>query len=138
MQKELSMKETDNKSIVRRFIEEGLNKKNPVLIEETYSSDYLGHDSEKPAPRTIMDLRQAMVGLLSKVFPDGQYSIERLIAEGDLVAWHWMFRGTHQGELAGMPATGRQVTFGGINIFRLESGKVVEDWIYRDMTDVKM
>lgn len=128
------MTETENKSIIRRLIEEGLNKRNPALIEEVYSTDYVGHDPERPAPRTMADLQQGMVGLLGKVFPDGQYSIERLLAEDDLVAWHWFFRATHQGEIMGVPATGKQITFGGVNIFRLEGGKVVEDWVYRDTT----
>jgi len=122
----------DNKSIVRRFIEEGLNKRDAALIDEVYSADYVGHDPERPAPRTIADLKQGMVGLLGKVFPGAQYSVEHLMAEGDLVAWHWTFTATHQGEIMGIPATGKQIRFGGINIFRLENGKVVEDWVYRD------
>jgi len=126
------MTETDNKSIVRRFIEEGLNRRNPALIEEVYSADYTGHDPERPAPRTVADLQQGMAGLLGKVFPDGQYSIQRLVAEDDVVAWHWIFRATHQGEIMGIPPTGKQITFGGINIFRLKDGKIVEDWVYRD------
>lgn len=126
--------EIDNKSVVRRFIQEGLNNRNPELIIDTYSENYVGHDPERPTPRTIADLQQGMAGLLGNVFPDGQYSIERLFAEGDLVAWHWIFRATHQGELMGIPATGKQIVFGGINIFRLEEGKVVEDWVYRDTT----
>lgn len=32
----------------------------------------------------------------------------------------------------GIPATGKQISFGGINLFCLENGKVVEDWVYRD------
>jgi steroid delta-isomerase-like uncharacterized protein len=134
LEKEFPMTRTENKSIIRRFIEEGLNKRNPALIEEVYSDGYVGHDPERESPRTIIDLQQAMVGMLSKVFPDGQYSIERLVAEDDVVTWHWTFRGTHQGEIKGMPATGRKISFGGINIFRLENGKVVEDWVYRDTT----
>lgn len=126
------MNATDNKSIIRRFIEEGLNKRNAALIEEVYAADYMGHDPERPAPRTVTDLQQGMIGLLGKVFPDGQYSIEHLAAEDDFVTWHWVFRATHQGELMGIPATGKQVSFGGINIFRLKDGKVIEDWVYRD------
>jgi len=89
------MTETDNKSVVRRLIEEGLNKRNAALIDEVYSSDYVGHDPDRVTPRTIADLKQGFVGLLGKVFPDAQYSIERLVAEDHLIVWHWMFRATH-------------------------------------------
>lgn len=92
----------------------------------------LDNDPDPPAPRTIADLKQGFVALLGKVFADPQYSIEQLVADGDLITWHWTFRATHQGEIMSIPATGKQITFGGVNIFRLENGKVVEDWVYRD------
>jgi steroid delta-isomerase-like uncharacterized protein len=126
------MSEQDHKTIVRRFIEEGLNKHNVALIDEVYSPDYVGHDPDRPVPRTITDMKQGMEVMLGKIFADYHYSIERLVEEGDLVAWHWTFRATHQGEIMGIPATGKQISFGGVNIFRFQDGKVVEDWVYRD------
>jgi len=126
------MSESDNKAIIRRFVEEGLNKRNAALIDEVYSTDYVGHDPDRPAPRRFEDLKQGMVGLLGKVFPDAQYSIDGLFAEDDTVVWHWTFRATHQGELMGIPPTGKVVNFSGVNIFRMMDGKVVEDWVYRN------
>jgi steroid delta-isomerase-like uncharacterized protein len=126
------MSTTDKKDTIRRFVEEGLNKRNVALIDEVYSADYVGHDPERPMPRNIEDLRMGMVGLLGKVFPDAQYSIDGLWAEDDTVIWHWTFRATHQGELMGIPPTGKAISFSGVNIFRTMNGKVVEDWVYRD------
>jgi len=126
------MAETNNKTVIRRFVEEGLNKRNTALIDEVYAMEYIGHDPERPAPRRVEDLKQGMAGLLGKVFPDAQYSIESLVAEGDMVVWRWTFRATHQGELMGIPPTGKSITFSGVNIFRMANGKVVEDWVYRD------
>ncbi len=126
------MSTEDNKRIIRRFVEEGLNKKNASLIDEVYSADYVGHDPDRPVPRHIEDMRQTMSVVLGKVFPDAQYSIERLLAEGDTVVWQWTFRATHQGELLGIQPTGKVVMFGGVNIFRMANGKIVEDWVYRD------
>ena len=126
------MTDADNKAIIRRFVEEGLNKRKASLIDEVYAAEYIGHDPERPVPRRVEDLKQAMVGLLGKVFPDAQYSIESLVAEGDMVVWHWTFRATHQGELMGISPTGKPITFSGVNIFRMTNGKVVEDWVYRD------
>ena len=126
------MTEADNKTLIRRFVEEGLNKRNATLIDEVYAAEYIGHDPERPVPRRVEDLKQGMVGLLGKVFPDAQYSIEGLVAEGDMVVWHWTFRATHQGELMGISPTGKPITFSGVNIFRMTNGKVIEDWVYRD------
>jgi steroid delta-isomerase-like uncharacterized protein len=126
------MSEAGNKALIRRLVEEGLNRRNAALLDEVYAAEYIGHDPERPAPRRLEDLKQGMVGLLGIVFPDAQYAIEDLVAEGEMVVWHWTFRATHQGELMGIPPTGKLITFSGVNIFRLTNGKVVEDWVYRD------
>ncbi len=54
--------------------------------------------------------------------------MEALIAEGDLVSERFTARGTHRGEIMGVPPTGREVVLAGINIFRVQDGKLVERW----------
>ena len=61
-------------------------------------------------------------------FPDAQFTMEDLIAEGDRVVICQTFRGTYQGELMGTPATGKQVTVSAIVIVRIVNGKAVEVW----------
>jgi predicted ester cyclase len=62
-----------------------------------------------------------------------QATVENLVAEGDKVASHWTLRGTHQGDLMGMPPTGKQVTLTVTEIDRFEAGKCVETWADADM-----
>ena len=45
-----------------------------------------------------------------------------------MVATRWTGRGTHKGELMGIPPTGKQVTVSGITISHVKNGKVVEEW----------
>lgn len=59
--------------------------------------------------------------------PDVQRTDEELIAEGDRVATRWTCRGTQEGELFGVPATGKPVSLSGISIYRISGGKVVEE-----------
>ena len=61
-------------------------------------------------------------------FPNGRHIIEEVIAEEDKVVTRGIFRGTHRGELMGIPPTGKQVTFSVIHIDRLVDGKIVEHW----------
>jgi steroid delta-isomerase-like uncharacterized protein len=61
-------------------------------------------------------------------FPDLQFTIDEQIAEGNTFVTRWTVQGTHKGELAGIPATGRQATVTGLGIDRLENGKIVESW----------
>ncbi len=59
-------------------------------------------------------------------------TIEEMIAEGERVVVQWTFRGVHEGEFHGLPATHKPVAWSGINIFRLADGKIAEVW---DLTD---
>jgi len=65
-------------------------------------------------------------------FPDLHFTFEDLIAEGDKVVVRWTSRGTQQGELMGIPPTGKQFSATGIEIYRLEGGKIVEHWLESD------
>ena len=53
-------------------------------------------------------------------------TIEDIIAEGDKVVARWRSRATHQGEYMGTPASGKEVQFTGISIYRREEGKIAE------------
>ena len=60
-------------------------------------------------------------------------TIEDLVAEGDKVACRWSGRGTHQGTLMGVAATGKAFTVTGIIIYHIANGKIQEEWDYRDV-----
>lgn len=63
-----------------------------------------------------------------EAFPDLHIALDDVIAAGDRVAARWTATGTHRGELAGISATGRQVRWGGIDVYRFADGKIVEWW----------
>ncbi len=70
-------------------------------------------------------------------FPDGKFTIDSLIAEGDHVVARTTYRGTHRGTLQGIPATNRQVVGPGVSIFRFSSdGKIIEAWNEYDQLDL--
>jgi predicted ester cyclase len=117
----------DNKEIVRRLAEEPWSG-NFEVIDELASPNYVGYDPAQPEPtRGPEGLKEFVQGFLAG-YPDGRVTIDQQLAEGDYVASRWTGRGTHNGELMGIAATGRQVTVTGITISRLEGGQVVEEW----------
>jgi predicted ester cyclase len=59
-------------------------------------------------------------------FPDWHSTFEELVAEGDRVAERWTGRGTHRGELQGIPPTGKRVEVPGSVFYRIVEGKIVE------------
>ena len=66
-------------------------------------------------------------------FPDLHVTLEDVFGEGDKVATRGYFTGTHQGEFNGIPATGKQVKVSYIDLWRLENGKAVDNWVQMDM-----
>jgi steroid delta-isomerase-like uncharacterized protein len=117
-----------NKALARRVFEEVLNQRNLDLIDEIYAIDYVLHPSEI---RGSEGLKQYYASLFT-AFPDAQWTVEDIFAEGDKVAIRWTTIGTQQGELRGMPPTGKQVTLTAIYIYRFADGKLVEGWNISD------
>jgi len=121
------MSAEENKAIVKRWNEEIWNKENADIINELGDVNYINHANNHDRAA----FRQWAVGFRAS-FSEGGISIEDTIAEGDKVAIRWTMRGTHTGELMGIPATGKQVTGTGISIYRIANGKIVEDWSNSD------
>jgi predicted ester cyclase len=55
-----------------------------------------------------------------------------IVADGDKVVTRWTVQATHQGELNGIPATGKRVTVTAMTIDRITDGKVIESWTIFD------
>jgi steroid delta-isomerase-like uncharacterized protein len=126
------MSTEQNKSIVRRWVEEGWNKHDLAVIDQAYAPDFVQHE---PEPQTV-NSREALkqyVGAYLTAFPDLHLSIEDLIAEGDKVVWRFQSSGHQNGPFMGMPPSGKTGTITGIVIFRLENSLIVEGWVNIDV-----
>jgi steroid delta-isomerase-like uncharacterized protein len=118
----------ENKALVRREEEELFSGGNLDAADEIYAADYVGHDPSNPEDVRGLEAAKQAAADYRQAFPDLRVTVEDLIAEGDRVAAHLRFRGTHQGELNGIAPTGRRVDCTGIVISRIEEGKIAEDW----------
>lgn len=116
-----------NKSIVRRYVEEVQNEGNLAALEELTAPAYVNHGAPPGVPPNREGIKQ-LTAIFRQAFPDGRMTIEDMVAEADRVATRKTFRGTHQGELMGVPPTGKAVAIGLMDIARLVDGKVVESW----------
>jgi predicted ester cyclase len=63
-----------------------------------------------------------------EAFPDLEFRVDQVIVDENLAATRWTATGTHRGEWQGIAPTEREVTWQGINIFRIECGQIVESW----------
>ncbi len=126
------MMSEENKEKTRRFLEEAFNEGNLGVVDELFATDYVLHDPASPEEISGPEGIKQFVQMYRSAFPDTHITVEDQIAEGDEVVTRWTGRGTHQGELFGVPPSGNRVEVSGITISRFEGGKFVEDWTNSD------
>jgi steroid delta-isomerase-like uncharacterized protein len=118
--------EEENKAVVNRMWD-AWNKGDFEAFKEVVAPEYAFYTPSRNTKPMSREETIEMGKMLHKSFPDVNFSIEELIAGGDKVVSRYIMRGTHQGEWAGIPATGNKVEISGFIVHRIEKGKVVED-----------
>jgi steroid delta-isomerase-like uncharacterized protein len=115
-----------NKALARRIFDEMESKGNLAVADEIFASDFAMHSpfGESHGP----DGAKQFVQMLRSAFPDLHSTVEDQLAEGDKVATRFTARGTHKGELNGIPASGNTMEISGIVISRFANGKIIEQW----------
>jgi steroid delta-isomerase-like uncharacterized protein len=119
-----------NKALIHRWVDEVLNTRDVSDQSRAYqlvAPDFVGHFPGQPPIEGLEAYRQ-FGSVYFSAFPDLQITPEDLIAEGDKVTMRYDWRGTHTGELMGIPPTGKQVITSGISILRVANGKITEQW----------
>ena len=104
----------ENKALMRRLIE-GFNSGDLEVYDELVALDFVDHSAPPGSPATREAWKQK-AAMFRSAFPDIQVNIEHSIAEGDLVTTHTLATGTHQGELMGIPASGKEISVRGMHI----------------------
>ena len=113
-----------NKALVRRFVEEFWNEGNTATADELMAPDAAIY---MPTGEVVdPDGLKGFAGTFREAFPDWHSTFEELIAEGDRVAERWTGRGSHLGDLQGIPPTGKRVEVPGSVFYRIVGGKIVE------------
>ena len=114
-----------NKSVIRRFVEEVQNKKNWDVYDELNDPEFVNH-SAPPGIPSDREGGKIYLGAFLNAFPDCRFTVDDMIAEGDQVVTKKTFTGTHEGEFAGIPPTGKRVTLQFVDIMRVRDGRIVE------------
>jgi steroid delta-isomerase-like uncharacterized protein len=121
-----------NEQLVREYFEAVWNEGDlSVFGTDLVSDDYVMHH-QSDAEYSLEDLRTAWKDW-HQGFSDLSNEIEDLIATDDRVVVRYRFSGTHDGPVMDVPATGRHVETVGMVIFRIEDGKLVEEWAMDDI-----
>ncbi len=129
------MSAQENKDVVRRFWgvwEQG----NIDLVDELLAPDYVNHSPGIPGQPAGPEGVKAVVSMFQNGMPDLRVIVEDMIAEDDKVAVRYTLEGTHEGELFGIPPTGRRLSIKSITVERVSEGKIREHWRITDSLDM--
>ena len=101
---------------------------NLSVVDDLAVSEIVAFYAGMPEPiRSAEEFKQFLSEVWYAGLPDARRLDDEPIAEGDRVAVRWTCRGTHEGDLFGVPATGKSVSLSGISIYRISDGLVVEE-----------
>ena len=120
------MSTESNKAVVQRF-RDALDAGDLDGAMAVFAPNAVVHMSSAPEPLSMEGFKQ-LGELLLSAFAGGRSTVEDMIAEGDKVVSRLTFRGTHTGDMMGIPPTGKSVMISEIIIDRLANGKIVESW----------
>jgi predicted ester cyclase len=124
------MSEEQNKAIFLDAMEKYSNGNLEAFLN-ILSDDHIYHASANIA-YTGKNEYKKLDSLVSTTFPDQQYTIEKLVAEGEWVMVLYTFRGMFKD----IAPTGHKVSLLMVGTYRFSGGKIVETWGTRDMLNM--
>ena len=118
---------TEPKEVCRRFFDEFINGGDFDTFDELVADDVIEHEELPGFSQDKAGVR-ASFQMMRAAFPDMRFEVERMVAEGDTVVIQSHFSGIHEAEFMGIPATGRALDVGVIDILRVANDRLAEHW----------
>ncbi|HEX5532231.1 MAG TPA: ester cyclase [Actinomycetales bacterium] len=116
-----------NKAVIRRFVAEVQNGKDFDVYDELNDPDFVNLSSPPGVPPD-RESGKLFLQAFAQAYPDATFTVDDMIAEGDQVVTKKTMSGINTGDFAGVPATGRRVTFQYVDIMRVRDGRIVQHW----------
>jgi predicted ester cyclase len=120
-----------NKAIVRRYLEEIINRGNFEVVDEIFARDYVNHSAGAGFGQALAEFLPGIVNMRT-AFPDWHVTIEEMVAEGNLVVDRIRISATHSGSVNGITASGRRIETLAMHMWRVADGKLAEGWYATD------
>ena len=124
--------QVENTAVARAWHEDVINQRNPAMLQQILAPEVLLH-AAGGYPKVLNAAGiTAMMGDFLSAFPDLVYTFAQFIAKDDFVVERYTATGTHNGQFGDISPFGRVATWTGINIFRIECGRIAEVWAQVD------
>lgn len=125
------MTNSNRKEILTEFIREVWNNGNIEASDRFIAPKYtVHHDPGDPWEKQVLGIEgyKERVRLSRAPFPDQNFQIQELFADGNAVVMTWLWPGTHRGDMAGFPATGKQIKMSGATVYYFDGDRITGHW----------
>jgi len=127
----------DNKQLVREMNAEVWNRANLDIVDKIFTPDFVMHFLPDGSELRGLDSLRAHILELHTAFPDWSENIIRIVAEQDLVVIQYISTGTNKGSWLGISPTGKRIQVNEVSIFRIEDGRISEQWLLPDLLSMQ-
>ena len=124
-----------NKELVRRAAKSLFEDGDLDAVDELFHPEFVNHEAAAGRSGGREGMKE-VAAWLRKTFDNPTVDEQDIVAEGDRVVVRVLFRGTHTGELMGIPPTGKSFEVQQFHEYRIQDGKIAEHWACRDDVDM--
>jgi steroid delta-isomerase-like uncharacterized protein len=103
-------------------------------LPEIYAPNFVGHGA---SANYTLEQDTAATQSWRTAMPDLKVTVERTVAEKDLVAVHWKLIGTNTVAVGEMPGKGDRIGIEGMSFFRFSAGRIIEEWSIVDVATLR-
>jgi len=123
----------EQRKLVSRIASDIWNRGDLGVVDEVMSPDAKYHGPHMPGGQGDREAWRRAIGMYRSAFPDSHVTYDDLLVCGDMVVGRWSATATHTGRLPGVEPTGKRIAIGGITIYRIAGGRIVEAWEQLDL-----
>lgn len=128
------MTNEQNKAIVRRFWQ-AYEANDQAALDAVLAPDLVARTPGSPEPQN-RERHLQRISMFNAAFSERHFTVDEMIAEGDVVATRTTLRGIHTGAFQGHPPTGKPMAATGLTLERIQDGRIVERWFSFDTARV--
>jgi steroid delta-isomerase-like uncharacterized protein len=125
---------SDNVRTAKRVFLENMAAGRFERLDEIYGRNFVAHGASADF---TLEQDSAATKSWRAAMPDLRVTVERTVADKDLVAVHWKVVGTNTVAAGGMPGNGARIGIEGMTFFRFSSGRIVEEWTIVDIATLR-
>lgn len=134
---ETSSQSAEAVKVTNWFFDEVINQHKMGLLDSLLHTSFHSHHYPAPPGSDKAPFIQGITDM-NGGFPDLKIKVHQQYAEGDKVFSYFTWTGTHSGLFNGIPATNKQVSVDGMDIWRVQDGQLIENWVVMDIMGLMM